>query len=393
MGDLGDRLPVQRLSASPWKGGSIRRRCRRCSSPCRISTRARPTNGSRNAELSPALEDVGRCRVDALDLLRVGGQDQRRVGPGGAQRERLAVARLRAAQQRGRADDPLDGLERGGLARAGRQTAHACGSMSTKRAPPGSPGGGVAGLELQLAAHPPRQLGADREAEAEAGRGRVLAALEALEDRVALGVGDAGAAVEDADLDVAVDRARRAPRPARRARSGGRCRPAGARSGRRPRGRPWPSRAPPARSSADDRTRPRPRARARRARSARCAAARPRRAGERSSRPLLRPLRRWACSERLLDVLLDALGVGLVDGQLEQVLQARQRRPQLVRGGRDEHAAGVLLLREPLLQPGEGARQLAQLVAGGVDLGGREHRVGGEHRVAEASAGAAASGR
>ena len=79
---------------------------------------------------------------------------------------------------------------------------------------------------------------------------------------------------------------------------------------------------------------------------------------------MLRPLRRWACSERLADVLLDALRVvGLVDGQLEQGLQRRQRRPQLVRGGGDEHAPRVLLLREPLLQAGEGARELAELVA------------------------------
>ena len=195
--------------------------------------------------------------------------------------------------------------------------------MSTKRAPPGSPGRGVAGLELELAAHPPRQLGADRQAEAEAGRGRVLAALEALEDRVALGVGDAGAAVEDADLYVAVDRLGAHLDRRRRARSGGVVDQQAHDPGDALGVARGPAVAPPARSSAGDRTPPRPRARARRARSARCAA-RARVEPERSSRPLLRPLRRWACSERLLDVLLDALGVGLVDGQLEQVLQRRR---------------------------------------------------------------------
>ena len=58
-----------------------------------------------------------------MRLISAGSRDehQRRVRPGGAQRERLAVARLRAAQQRGRADDPLDGLQRGRRGRAGRE--------------------------------------------------------------------------------------------------------------------------------------------------------------------------------------------------------------------------------------------------------------------------------
>src|SRR4051812_16172646 len=59
-------------------------------------------------------------------------------------------------------------------------------------------------LQPELAVHAARELGADRQAEAEAGRGRVLAPLEALEDRLAFVFGDARAAVEDAHLDVAV---------------------------------------------------------------------------------------------------------------------------------------------------------------------------------------------
>ena len=56
---------------------------------------------------------IGRRGVDALDLRRVGGEDHRRVRPRQPQRERLAVAGLGAAHQRGRPGDPLVGLERG----------------------------------------------------------------------------------------------------------------------------------------------------------------------------------------------------------------------------------------------------------------------------------------
>ncbi len=59
--------------------------------------------------------------------------------------------------------------------------------------------------------------------------------------------------------------------------------------------------------------------------------------------------------ERLLDVGAQhrQVGIGgphLVRGELEDALQRRQRRAQLVRGGRDERAPRVLLLGEPLLQ-------------------------------------------
>ena len=44
----------QRASASPWNGGSIRRRSRRCSSPSSTRIERGPANGSRKVELAPA---------------------------------------------------------------------------------------------------------------------------------------------------------------------------------------------------------------------------------------------------------------------------------------------------------------------------------------------------
>ena len=44
----------QRASASPWKGGSIRRRSFRCSSPSRTRIERGPANGSSTVELAPA---------------------------------------------------------------------------------------------------------------------------------------------------------------------------------------------------------------------------------------------------------------------------------------------------------------------------------------------------
>jgi hypothetical protein len=60
-------------------------------------------------------------REDPADLAGVGHEHHRRVRPRHADRERVAVAGAAAAQERGRADDPLDRLQRGGLAGSGRQ--------------------------------------------------------------------------------------------------------------------------------------------------------------------------------------------------------------------------------------------------------------------------------
>ena len=49
----------QRASASPWNGGSISLRSRRCSSPSSTRIERGPANGSRNAELAPARSSSG----------------------------------------------------------------------------------------------------------------------------------------------------------------------------------------------------------------------------------------------------------------------------------------------------------------------------------------------
>ena len=65
------------------------------------------------------------------------------------------------------------------------------------------------------------------------------------------------------------------------------------------------------------------------------------------------------------------IGVGAVQvlvEQLEHPLQRGQRRAQLVRGGRDERAASLLLLAQLALHQRERARQVPHLVARAVDL-------------------------
>src|SRR5207302_671633 len=57
----------------------------------------------------------------------------------------------------------------------------------------------------------------------------------------------------------------------------------------------------------------------------------------------------------------------LVGEQLEEAAEREERRPQLVRGIRDELAARVLELRKPAAHSLEGARELADLVFGRVD--------------------------
>ena len=109
--------------------------------------------------------------------------------------------------------------------------------MSAKRVPR------LRGVDVELAAHAPRQLAPDREAEPEAaGRPGGAAAVEALEDALALLGRDARPRVGDGDharpvAGVRLDRA-----PARRAgRSAARCRAGSARRGRPRRGRRGPS--------------------------------------------------------------------------------------------------------------------------------------------------------
>ena len=81
--------------------------------------RARAGERLQERRARPGAQLVRGRRVDALDLGRVGREDHRGVRPREPQRERLAVARLRAAHQRGRPGDPLVGLERGRRRRPG----------------------------------------------------------------------------------------------------------------------------------------------------------------------------------------------------------------------------------------------------------------------------------
>jgi hypothetical protein len=178
-------------------------------------------------------------------------------------------------------------------------------------------GGRVARLEPELAAHAPCQLGADREAEAEPRRGRPLAPLEALEDRVALGGRDAVAAVEDAHLHVAVDRFgahldRRLRRVAKRVVDE---QPDDAGDALGVALAPQRLlRCDPARALELRRDRPGELAQLDRLAAQRRTGVQPREV-EQALAQAAEPLR---LRERLADVLLDALGVGLVDGQLEQ---------------------------------------------------------------------------
>ena len=83
--------------------------------------RARAREGLQERRAGAGAQLIRRRGVDAFDLLRVGGEDERLVRPREPHRERLAVARLGAAHQRRRPRDPLVGLERGGRRRPGRQ--------------------------------------------------------------------------------------------------------------------------------------------------------------------------------------------------------------------------------------------------------------------------------
>ena len=199
---------VQRCSAWPWKGGSTSRRCRGARRRAGPGSSCGPTNGSRNAAAVPALQHVGRGRVGALDLLRVTREHHRRVRPRRAERERLAVALPGRARKRVGPHDPLDvwsaagSLGPGGRPSRMRQYEHEAGArrLAGRRAP---------SCELELAVHAARELGADRQAEAEPGRLRVLAALEALEDHLALLGRDARRRRRARAPDVAVDRSAR----------------------------------------------------------------------------------------------------------------------------------------------------------------------------------------
>ena len=108
-----ERVAVERRAAAAGAGAGARGRAARGSS-------VGPANGSSTVELEPPCSVPIRGE-DAPDRLRVGHEHHRRVRPRDADRERLAVARLAAAQQRGRAGDPLDRLQRERLARSGRQ--------------------------------------------------------------------------------------------------------------------------------------------------------------------------------------------------------------------------------------------------------------------------------
>ena len=81
--------------------------------------------------------------------------------------------------------------------------------------------------------------------------------------------------------------------------------------------------------------------------------------------------------------------------QLEHPVERGQRRAQLVRRGRDERPARLLLLLQALLHLVEGPGQVAHLVAAAVGGHGDRRPVGGEleRRVAQAAQAADDRGR
>ena len=71
----------QRASASPWNGGSIRRRWRRCSAPSSTRIERGPANGSRTVELAPPRSSSGSAAKIRLmsfgsDTSTIGASDQ-----------------------------------------------------------------------------------------------------------------------------------------------------------------------------------------------------------------------------------------------------------------------------------------------------------------------------
>ena len=252
------------------------------------------------------------------------------------------------------------------------------GSVSTKRAPRSSES-----RELERAAHPLGEL-ARRSPGRGRSRSRTLVALPRWKRSkivLALVLGDARAAVGDshgdrgrrrggADLDRLAGAARSAARcrsgcarPARTA-AGSAVRPARAGGSRRRARRRGRRRAA--------RTRPRRRARSRPARRARCAAATAASRRERSSSSVASTDSRRSSPRALRDLLLGVASrsppvAQVLVEQLHRALQHRQRRAQLVRGGRDERAPRRLLAAQLLLHAAERAGEVADLVAAAVD--------------------------
>ena len=83
--------------------------------------RVRAGERLQHARALAAAEHLGVGGEHALDVRGIGHEHHRSVRPCDLERERLAVASVAAAQQRRRPHDPLGHLDRGRLARPGRQ--------------------------------------------------------------------------------------------------------------------------------------------------------------------------------------------------------------------------------------------------------------------------------
>ena len=97
------------------------RRMRRCSAPSAKRIERGPGHRAQRPGARAALGDRRVGRVDRAHGLGMPDEHQRRVVEGQADGERLAVRGRAAAQEGRRARDPLQGLQRGRLARAGRK--------------------------------------------------------------------------------------------------------------------------------------------------------------------------------------------------------------------------------------------------------------------------------
>ena len=98
------------------------RRMRRCSSPSAKRIERGPATGRSGPGLAPRCATDGIGGVHGAHGVGMPDEHERRVVEGEADGERLAVGGRAAAQERRRPHDPLQGLQRGRLARPGRQS-------------------------------------------------------------------------------------------------------------------------------------------------------------------------------------------------------------------------------------------------------------------------------
>ena len=109
---------------SPWNGGSISLRSRRCSRPSRSSSECRPSAASRKRFAWPDAQLVGIAGEDLADRGRV-GEDHDRRQAGEPEGERVAVAALPLLEHLDRPPGPPQHLADGRLRRSRREAIRA----------------------------------------------------------------------------------------------------------------------------------------------------------------------------------------------------------------------------------------------------------------------------